>query len=67
MNIFPASLGALLALGLGTGSALAAESRALEDCLKKPSLVNDAACNKLLSLQVASPEWQDQIDRKSVV
>lgn len=61
MNIFPASLGALLALGLGTGSALAAESRALEDCLKKPSLVNDAACNKLLSLQVASPEWQDQI------
>ena len=52
--LLPASL-------LCTTFAHSAEVPSLEDCLQKTSLVNDVHCNKQLSLQVASPEWQDQI------
>lgn len=64
MNIFQRSvplLAASVLLSASVGTAMATESYSLEACLKKESLVNDIDCNKLLSLQVASPEWQDQI------
>lgn len=46
---------------LVAGTAMAAEPLSVENCLQKESLENDSECNKLLNLQVASPEWQDQI------
>lgn len=62
MNRFTLSIPVLLGSALlNASTAMAAESASLENCLKKASLVDDVECNKVLRLQVASPEWQDQI------
>jgi glycosidase len=62
MNIFTLPVRLLVAVVLlSAGTAMATEPHSLETCLKRSSLANDVGCNKLLSLQVASPEWQDQI------